>query len=75
VCKIEVQQDHLVIKLICNHCEEFFEKGTGHTMGCDHCDSFIQICNECYEDAKKMGNVRDPPKTHFWQLGKKEKMR
>jgi len=48
--------------MICACCDEFFEKGTGHTCLCPECNTIHPYCQECYEDGKRAGNIKD---THY----------
>jgi len=45
--------------LECEACEEPYRKGTGHLCWCSSCDQIHNICNSCYLEAKKNGDIID----------------
>ena len=45
--------------MICSCCNEFFEKGTGHACFCPDCNKVHPFCQECYDEAKRLGSIKD----------------
>ena len=43
----------------CFHCNDGFERNTGHKMLCPDCGETQNLCNDCYEHLKKEGLVID----------------
>jgi len=49
-------------KINCFFCPELYIKGTGHTCWCPQCSIPHMMCNNCYKEAKKQGNIKDKPR-------------
>jgi len=45
--------------MICDCCDEFYERGTGHLCKCPKCKKVHPLCNDCYLDGKKKGSIID----------------
>ena len=54
--KIQTLSD---IYLQCFCCKHDFRKGTGHLCLCPECEDKHPLCDECYQDLKKRGKIKD----------------
>ena len=46
----------------CESCDEPFKRGTGHLCWCGECSRPHPMCNDCYKEGKKQGNIIDKPR-------------
>lgn len=45
--------------MICSCCDEFYEKGTGHSCFCSECNKVHPYCDECYQEGVRTGGIKD----------------
>ncbi len=46
-------------KIECYYCKDKFRRGSGHLAYCSQCEEAHAMCNPCYVEAKKEGNITD----------------
>jgi len=50
---------------MCDFCFHEFKSGSGHLCWCEECSKKHPMCNKCYNEAIRNGQIRNTPQNRM----------